>query len=131
MSKLSQKIDATIEESPEITAAKQAAREHNLKMLKSDLRTFVGNAHTSCVAVFVNEVTEDSVLLGSASATVPVAERKTLSVDRAMFPEAAKKQRWEICIERVDLSGSRKYLVGDIVPLRRITGYDASSLLED
>lgn len=123
---MSSKLEQAIQE------AKAAVKQRSLADLKADFRKFIGNAHPSCVRVWVNEVTEDSVLLGSADATVPVEERKSFAVDRKVFPEnVQKKQLWEVAISSADHSDSRKYLVGDVTALQRVAGYTADFLLAD
>lgn len=118
----------------QIEAAKAAAKSRNITDLKTDFRKFVGDAHPSCVRVWVNEVTDDAVLLGSADSKVKPEERKTFQVDRAVFPaEVNKKQLWEICIQTADYSASRKYLTGKVDVLQRVKneGFSAADLLAD
>ena len=115
-----------------IAAAKAEVKQRSLAELNSDFRKFIGQSHPSCVKVWINEVTEDTVLLGSAEATVPVEERKSFAVDRKIFPEnISKKQLWEVAIQSADHSDSRKYLTGDVAVLQRVSGYSADYLLAD
>ena len=118
----------------QIEAAKAAAKKRNIVDLKSDFRKFVGEAHPSCVRVWINEVTDDVVLFGSADSKLKPEERKTFQVDRAVFPEEiGKKQLWEVAIQTADYSASRKYLTGKVEVLQRVKneGFSAESLLED
>lgn len=97
-------------------------KERELDQLATDFVNFIGNGDPSGLRCFVNNVTDRSVLLGSAESDVPIGERKSFSVDRAMFPEGVhKNQRWEIAIiGEPDYTGSGAYLTAQIEVLGKV-----------